>query len=99
MKRHQSMYQAEQSRNKDSSGRYKRAPRCQGCGKSAGHRYASHPLTDCVGDDGQPWHDTALCLCRRCARVTQDMRNVSEFKAFKSANNTAPPPPGFSEPT
>lgn len=77
-------------RARDRAGRYEKFQACYGgCGRrlntNAG-AYASHPLTDCTGDDGRPWHDTALVLCDPCAVATQDMRNVGEFLAFKAAN-------------
>jgi hypothetical protein len=65
------------------NGRYAKYPRCYGCGKTIGHDYASHPMTDCIGDDNEPWHDTALVLCDPCYTKTDHMRNVSEFIQYR----------------
>ena len=66
------------------TGRYESYPRCYGCGKVVSpDAYASHPLTDCAGDDGEDWGDTALVLCDRCAVRTEAIRNASEFRAFR----------------
>lgn len=57
------------------NGKYAKVNPCQGCGKSAGMDYFSHPLTD-TGDD---WHDNAICLCKKCADATYDFTNVKQF--------------------
>ena len=60
------------------NGKYAKVNPCQGCGKSAGVSYYSHPLTDT--DD---WADIAICLCKTCADFTQDMTDVNEFYSFQ----------------
>jgi hypothetical protein len=65
------------------SGRYRKFPPCDGCGKAMGSEFISHAFTDCVGDDGVNWHNTALTLCDRCAIRTDHMRNVSEFIRYR----------------
>lgn len=59
-------------------GRYSKVNPCQACGKSAGVEYYSHPLTDTGG-----WDDIAICLCKRCAKETYDMEDVSEFLEYQ----------------
>ena len=76
--------QAERQNHRN-GGQYAKVNPCDGCGRSAGVEYCSHPLTDCTGDDGEDWADTALVLCGRCANATVNMRNVSEFLAFAAA--------------
>lgn len=66
------------------TGQYAKTPKCQGCGKAVDIlEYASHPMTDCTGDDGRPWGDTAIRLCDRCYSVTDHMRNVAEFIIYR----------------
>lgn len=72
-------------RSKD--GRYARQQSCQGgCGKrideDAG-TYASHHMTDCIGDDGERWADEAIFLCNACGTDTQNFRNLSEFQKYR----------------
>ena len=66
------------------SGKYEAYPKCRGCGEPcAPDEYVSHSLTDCKGDDGVNWADTAIVLCDRCCAVTDHMRNVSEFVRYR----------------
>lgn len=48
-------------------GQYAKVNPCYACGQSAGVDYCSHKDTD------HTIHDELLCLCRRCAKATQDM--------------------------
>lgn len=70
-----------QGREHRNGGKYTKVNPCRGCGKSAGVDYCSHHLTD-TGD----WKDAALVLCLKCAKRTQDMTDVKEFKAYAKAN-------------
>ena len=63
-------------------GRYAKVNPCYLCGRSAGEGYNSHPLTDCVGSDGVPFDDIALCLCDRCAAATQNMTTTTEISRY-----------------
>jgi hypothetical protein len=63
-------------------GKYARVNPCYACGKSAGVNYFSHPLTDSVSPSGKGWHDTAICLCKRCADATQEMLEPDEFLKY-----------------
>ena len=65
------------------TGQYEPYPKCYRCGKTVGFNYASHPMTDCVGDDGENWGDTALVLCDPCYTRCDHMRNASEFRRYK----------------
>lgn len=82
-KKRTSSAQNEQQRNRRSDGKYDKGPECYCCGKSAGHNYQSHQLTDSVGTDGVEWHDTALVLCKRCAKATIDMTTVTQFNEYR----------------
>lgn len=64
-------------------GKYAKVNPCYACGKSAGVNYFSHPLTDSLSPSGRGWHDTALCLCKKCAIATEDMLEPSEFEEYK----------------
>lgn len=59
------------------NGKYAKVNPCQGCGKSAGIDYYSHPLTD-VGE----WNDNAICLCKKCAEATYDFTTVKQFYEY-----------------
>lgn len=73
------------SRHRD-RGKYAQVNPCQGCGKSAGIEYFSHPLTDSEGSDGESWHDAAICLCKLCAKKTASMTTVQQFLDFAKKN-------------
>lgn len=47
-------------------GKYAKVNPCYRCGKSASLEYWSH-LCDEVDALGNHWHDTALCICAKCA--------------------------------
>lgn len=59
------------------NGKYAKVNPCQGCGKSAGVDYYSHPLTD-TGE----WNDAAICLCKKCADATYDFTDFKQFYAY-----------------
>ncbi len=73
--------QLERQRHRE-QGRYAKVNPCNGCGKSAGVDYLSHPMTDRIGSDGKNWGDTAICLCPRCLNATEHMTRVDEFVAY-----------------
>lgn len=78
------MTDAEEQRQRERRrGRYAKYPTCRGCGKTVSpDKYASHPRTDCKGDDGVEWHDIAIVLCKECEIATRDLTNVRDFKAY-----------------
>lgn len=63
-------------------GKYTEVNRCQGCTAVVGEEYFSHQLTDCIGSDGAPWGDMAICLCEACAKRTEKFTAVSQFVAY-----------------
>lgn len=54
------------------SGRYARVNPCQRCGKSAGVDYYS-VLCDQTDSLGNEWHDSAICVCQKCAKYLEDL--------------------------
>ena len=71
-------------RQRRTDGRYEKSPACRGCGKPCDvDHYASHPMTNCTGDDSERWDDIAIVLCDRCLSYTDHMRNASEFRQFR----------------
>ena len=79
-----SMKRETRQRTREMSGKYEPYPKCNGCKKPCDpNGYASHSMTDCHGDDGVNWADTAIVLCDRCHARTDHMRNVSEFERYR----------------
>jgi hypothetical protein len=81
--------QRERQNHRNRDGRYNTLNPCDGCGKSSGAEYFSHPLTDTVDQHGENWADTALVLCPKCSTATQDMSLVSEFRAYAEKKRKA----------
>ena len=72
---------------------YMAAGHCYGCRKPVGTDYLSHQYTDCPGQDGEHWDDSALCLCNECWAETRTFCNVSQFLAWRTETHP-PKPPG-----
>lgn len=75
---------AESQKRNRQRGRYAKSPACRRCSKPCPvDDYLSHPMTDCIGDDGVPWGDAAIVLCENCYQRCDHMRNVSEFVRYR----------------
>lgn len=77
--------QIQRQKHRERTGRYAQVFPCYRCGKSAGEDYASYN-GDAVDVLGNSWHDTALCLCEKCAA---HMQMLSPAWAWAEASSPA----------
>jgi len=68
-----------QNRNRAGNGRYKDGPKCELCGKPAGHEYLSDPRVDSC----DVWGGVGLVLDARCADLVGRLPSASALLALR----------------
>jgi hypothetical protein len=78
-----------QQRNRTTRGRYDDGPKCNRCGKSAGHDYYSDRRTDTTDSAGNQWADIALVLCHRCCYHLEALPDAEAYAEMVKAKEKA----------